>query len=238
MANSIRIRAVLSRMRAHRDVALFATAAALALAAAGCLGSGGHAAPGHVRSCRPIARSGATTVPRVVGAHFDTALRALLRRGLLVSVPRFIPFHDAMAEQGWGRLGNYLVVSQSPAAGLGVARGRTVALTLDRPVFRGQLGSMVEPTHHPRYARIPNLVGDDYTAAMGAATERSGILVRVSTTGPLRPRASACGLDAFVVSSQTPRPGTRVLWGGVERDGVDPARATVTITLVSRAPAR
>lgn len=94
---------------------------------------------------------------------------------------------------------------------------------------------MGEPVHHPKYARIPNLVGDRYPRAMAAANERSGILVRVSTTGPLSARASLCGLAAFVVAAQSPKPGTRVLWGGIQdHGGVDPALATVTIRLVSR----
>jgi hypothetical protein len=112
-----------------------------------------------------------------------------------------------------------------------------VRLRLDNPLFRGPIGSMGIPSHHPRYARIPNLVGDDYRRAMAAATERSGIYVRVSTTGALRPRASTCGLNAFVVAAQTPRPGKRVLWGGVRgAEGVQPSLATVTIALVSRPP--
>lgn len=152
-------------------------------------------------------------VPDVVGAQFDRAVVKLLERKLLVSVPRFVPFHDAMAEQGWGRL---------------------ETLTLDRPVFRGPLGSMAEPVRHPEYASIPNLVGKGYRQAM--ENGNSGVLVRVSRTGPLSPTASPCRLNAFVVSSQTPRPGTRVPWGGVLQGGVHPSLATVTITLVSRPP--
>jgi len=216
--------------------ALILPLAALAAAAA-CAGGGGASSPDAVTtvSCTRIAHTGSAVVPRVRGSAFDAALRTLLARSLLVSVPTFIPFHHAMAEQGWGRLQNYRVVSQTPLPGALVAAGSVVRLRLDDPIFRGPLGSMVEPTHHPTYARVPDLVGDRYPQAMAAATERSGILVRVSTTAPLTAPASACGLGAFVVAGQSPKPGTRVLWGGIhDHSGVEPGLATVTIRLVSR----
>jgi hypothetical protein len=218
---------------APRLTGLALTAAIVAATAAGCAGGGRHAE--QAIACRHISRSGTAVVPRVTGATLDVALRRLLRRQLLISVPRFIPFHDAMAEQGWGRLQNYRVVAQAPRPGAAASAGSAVRLRLDDPVFRGPIGSMVEPVHHPMYARIPDLVGTRYPQAMAAATERSGILVRVSTTGPLAPAISACGLAAFVVTSQSPRPGTRVLWGGIrDHEGVQPGLATVTIQLAAR----
>jgi hypothetical protein len=226
-------------VRLRRHARILGLAAVVAGTAAACLG-GGHAAAPVVaaRVCTAVPRSGTTVVPNVRRMAFDVALHRLLGRRLLVSVPRFIFFHAAMAEQGWGRLQNYLIVSQSPRAGSRVRAGVTVRLRLDNPLFRGPIGSMGIPSHHPRYAHIPNLVGDDYRRAMAAGTERSGILVRVSTTGALTPRASTCGLNAFIVASQTPRPGKRVLWGGVRgASGVQPSLATVTIALVSRPPA-
>jgi hypothetical protein len=72
---------------------------------------------------------------------------------------------------------------------------------------------------------------------MAAATEKSGILVGLSSTEPLQPAASRCGLRAFTVSTQIPKPGTRVLWGGIHTTGIKPALATVTITLKSRTSA-
>lgn len=140
-----------------------------------------------------------------------------------------------MAEQGWGRLENYRVVSQSVSPGEHVSAGTPVTLKLDTPVFRGPLGSMVEPVNHPTYIRIPNLVGQDYRQAMAAGDAfKTGIFVRVSSSGPLKPAASACGLSGFVVASQQPHAGKKVRWGGTEPDGVGPKLATVTITLVSR----
>jgi hypothetical protein len=228
-------------MKRLRSVLTGCVVAAVAAAASGCLGSSGSAAsPSDAGShdCRSIPGGGSAVVPKVVGASFDRALSRLLHHHLLVSVRHFAPFHDAMAEQGWGRLENYRVVSQSVAPGGQVASGEVVTLTLDTPEFRGPLGSMGEPIDHPTHVRIPNLVGFDYERAMAAGeASTTGIFVRVSTTGPLTPAASACGLTAFVVSSQTPRPGKQVLWGGVNPDGVNPELATVTITLKARSPA-
>jgi hypothetical protein len=226
-------------MRLRRHACILGLTAVVAGLAAACFGAGHAAAPvAAARVCKAAPRAGTTVVPNVRRVAFDVALHRLLGRRLLVSVLRFIPFHAAMAEQGWGRLQNYLVVSQSVGPGRRLRSGATVRLRLDNPLFRGPIGSMGVPSHHPRYARIPNLVGDGYRRAMAAETSRSGIYVRVSTTGPLSPRASACGLDAFVVASQTPRPGKRVLWGGVRgAAGVEPKLATVTIALVSRPPA-
>jgi hypothetical protein len=214
------------------------TASTLPLAAVACANSSNTPnAPDRTASgpaCPTIARTATTTVPNVVGESFTHAFARLLSKHLLVSVPRFIPFHDAMAEQGWGRLANYQVVAETPRPGTTGPAGTVVTLRLTDPIFRGQLGSMAEPLHHPRYAHIPNLIGEEYPQAMAAANSKNGILVRVDTTAPLRPNVSSCGLRAFVVSAQTPKPSTRVLWGGITATGVDPSRATVTITLTDR----
>lgn len=215
-----------------------ATAAAVAALAAGCSIGSTHAGRGGggASACGTVKWHGAAVVPHVLGAGFTTALRRLLVRHLRVAVPHFGPFHDAMAEQGWGRLANYRVVGQSLPAGADVRAGAVVTLRLSNPIFRGQLGSMAEPAKHPRYATIPDLIGKHYAQAMAAQSIRSGVLVRVSTTAPLVASASTCGLDAFVVESQSPRPGTRVPWGGIHLDGsgVQPSLATVTIGLTTR----
>jgi hypothetical protein len=218
-------------MNVRRAILAFAALATAAVAGA-CTGSSSKP-NGAAQACPPITLAGSTTVPSVVEQSFPSALATLLGAHLRVAVPRFIPFHDAMAEQGWGKLANYKVVSQSPAAGETRRAGGTVVLRLSDPLFRGPRGSMIEPLHHPRYARIPDLVGRTYRQAMAAGNEKSGILVRVSSTAPLQPAASTCGLAAFQVISQTPRPGTRVLWNGIEPDSVDPGLATVTIRLRS-----
>jgi hypothetical protein len=211
-------------------------AGAFAVATAACVGSNSSSLHGTL-PCPAIAHTGPTTVPRVINRSFTSALARLLQDHLLVSVPHFIPFHDAMAEQGWGRLANYTVTSETPHPGTTQPAGTVVTLKLSNPVFNGQLGSMGEPTHHPRYAHIPTLRGKTYPQAMATATEKSGILVRVSSTAALRPAESSCGLRGFTVSTQTPKPGTRVLWGGINTTGVEPALSTVTITLKSRTAA-
>ena len=217
-----------------RLVGAFAVGA-LSLAASGCLGSsGGSGGVSEAGACPAVGGPGTATVPKVVNRSFTSALARLLDDHLLVSVPHFIPFRDAMAEQGWGRLANYTVVSETPQPGTTRPAGTVVTLELSNPLFHGQIGSMAEPVHHPRYARIPDLVGRTYPRAMAAATSKSGILVRVSTTAPLRPAVSGCGLGAFIVSTQSPGPGSRVPWGGVETTGVDPGLATVTISLTAR----
>jgi hypothetical protein len=219
------------RTRHRVLIALVAAISGAAIPAAG------QADSGDARGCRSVPSVGSTAVPNVVGTQFDRALGDVLDRQLLVSVRHFIPFTNAPAEQGWGRLENYRVVAQSPPPGRSLRAGRAVSVILDRPRFTGPLGSMVVPTTHPTYAEVPDLVGLDYQQAMAAGDGFStGIFVRVGRTGPLSAAASACDLNAFVVSAQTPRPGTRVLWAGVKPHGVAPGIATVTITLVSRAP--
>jgi hypothetical protein len=98
----------------------------------------------------------------------------------------FIPFTNALAEQGWGRLENYRVVSQSPAPGRSLHAGGAVTVTLDRPTFTGPLASMAVPAGHPMYASVPDLIGLDHQQAMAAGQGWStGIFVRVGRTGPL-----------------------------------------------------
>ncbi|MGN6379880.1 MAG: hypothetical protein ACTHNU_13080, partial [Gaiellales bacterium] len=152
----------------------------------------------------------------------------------------FTAFHEAPVAQGWGTLGDYHVTSQSIPPGILLPRGDVVTLTVDDAVFRGPIGSIVTPRHHPTYATVPHLIGMDYRRAMAAGDgyAGSGVFTRVGTTRPLSARASACGLDAFVVAAQSPAPGTRVRWGGIRLDGrgVEPGVAAVTIDLAIRPP--
>lgn len=179
---------------------------------------------------------GGTAVPEVVGDPLNRATASLVHRRLLVSVPDFPRFRgDELPEQGYGQLADYRVSSQSIAAGTAVHARTVVTLAVDLQPFRGPIGSMGVPGNHPKFVRIANLVGDDYSQAMSVGSGfRSGIWVAVGRTGPLTPSASACGLDGFAVIAQYPRAGTRVLWGGVNPEGVDPRLATVVIRLASR----
>ena len=160
---------------------------------------------GSAESRRPAVRRGGEEPPCATSARLSTAVRAVPRR-------------DGRA--GRGRLENYRVIAQSPAPGGRLGVGEPVVLMLSTPVFRGPIGSLTEPTHHPRYATIPDLVGEAYLEAMSGVPFKTGILVRVGQTGALPPQASACGLNGFVVASQTPSPGTRVPWGGINKGGV------------------
>ncbi len=207
--------------------------ATLAVLSTGC--GGGQPGPRETFAgrCPSNSVSGSAVVPKVAGLQFDVAVSHLLARHLLISVPRFAPFHDAPAEQGWGRLENYRVLAQSPVPGVRVGASGYVVLTLNAPVFPGPYGSMTVPSKHPRYATIPDLVGQPYMKAMSGSPFKTGIFVRVGQTGPLSPQASACGLNGFVVASQTPNPGTRVRWGGINKGGVSPSLATVTVNLAS-----
>lgn len=185
--------------------------------------------------CPPVSWRGATAVPDVVGLGLNRASARLIESRLLFVVPSFPRIRGEMPEQGFGQLANYLVVAESLTPGTTVPSRTVVRLTLDTPVFRGPIGSMGEPTRHPKYKRIPSLVGDDYGQAMAAEKGfMAGMYVTLSRTGPLTAAASACGLNGFVVIHQYPRAGTRVLWGGIAATGVDPRLATVFIRLASR----
>jgi hypothetical protein len=83
-------------------------------------------------------------------------------------------------------------------------------------------------------AQIPDLVGERYRVAFANDPSVSGVYVALGHTGPLPAASSACGLDAFVVTSQSPAPGTKVPWEGFNGTSVRPPLATVTVALTSR----
>lgn len=99
-------------------------------------------------------------------------------------------------------------------------------------------GAPFTPKHHPKFARVPDLVGMDWRQTLTAVGYKTGVFVQDGAIGPLVPAASACGLNAFVVTAQSPSPGTLVRWGGIMPGGsVIPELATVNVTLASRPPA-
>lgn len=186
------------------------------------------------RSCLPISTTGTTVVPNVVGEPLDTAILTLLGRRLLVSVAHFDPFTD-LQNYDEGNLEDYKIRSQSPAPGTKLSAGTKVSLTTGYTPYVGPLASRAVPKSHPRYVTVPNLVGKAYYDAVAESRQglfRAGYSVEIGKIGPLTPEASRCGLDGFVVSSQAPRAGTRVSWGGINdrRDG----SAVVVISLVSK----
>jgi beta-lactam-binding protein with PASTA domain len=191
-------------------------------------------------ACPSTHSVGTTVVPNVARLPLNAALATLLARHLRVSIPHIIPFEQAMAEQGRGRLENYDVIAQSPRAGTKVADGRTIVLVLSDPNRQAKMPlgsrSIVVPTDHPGSVRVPNLIGMRYHAAMAAGHAlTTGVWVRIGRTRSLSAAASTCGLDGLTVATQTPAPGTLVPWQGVAASGVTPSLATVTIGLVSKA---
>ncbi len=197
----------------RRAIAL-ACAAMLAVTVTGCGGST------------------AKTLPNVEYFNFVAAFQRLHRAGFKVAVPYFPPFaRTEPAEQGRGQLSNYVVVRERRIA------GETVALTLTLPRFQGPMGSLEAHKGEPAFLAAPDLVGQTYPAVTKRAGDYtvSGFWLRVSSVDPLDPRASAAGLGAFRVASQTPRPGTRLLFGGLvpHHGGIRPASSTITVALTT-----
>jgi hypothetical protein len=121
--------------------------------------------------------------PNVKGKQFPAALAQLRTNGWLVAVPSF-PRID-------GSLGDYRVVAERTSG------RRTVTLVVEEaPVQRVTL--VVVGTAPPP---VPRLVGRTYRNASRAAS-RSAISLLVTGVRPLRPAASADGIDSFVVVSQ------------------------------------
>jgi hypothetical protein len=121
--------------------------------------------------------------PNVKGKPFPSALARLRANGWLVAVPSF-PRID-------GSLEDYRVVAQR------TSDHRTVTLGVEEaPVQKVTL--VVVGTSPPPVTR---LVGRTYRNASRAAS-RSAISLLVTRVRPLRPAASADGVDSFVVVSQ------------------------------------
>jgi hypothetical protein len=170
-------------------------------------------------------------LPSLLYVNFPAALQRLHDAGFAVQVPYFPPFgpHEA-AEQGRGRLSNYVVVRATRLS------GDTVALTLTLPRFQGPLGSMGTRPGEPTYLSTPNLVGQSYQAAANNAADytTSGYWIRVSTVAPLELTRRDV-YRAFRIASQSPAPGKRILFGGVlpNHHGIWPAKSTITVSLTT-----
>jgi hypothetical protein len=119
--------------------------------------------------------------PNVKGKLFPAALALLRADGWLVSVPSFPPID--------GSLESYRVVAQRTSGRtviLRVAAAPTHVLTL--------VGVGTEPPIVPRF------VGQTYRNAYRSAL-RNAMALHVTHVKPLRPAASADGIDAFFVVS-------------------------------------
>ncbi len=172
--------------------------------------------------------SGDRAVPQVTYFNFVAAFHRLRAAGFVVSVPYFPPFSPSeAAEQGRGRLSNYVVVGERRAGG-------TVFLTLTLPHRFGPLASLFgAETSWPATRPAPNLVGLPYETAQAHADDReNGYWIRIGSIAPL---GRGLSLRAFRVASQTPRAGTKILFGGVlpNHHGVMPAASTLTVDLTT-----
>jgi hypothetical protein len=121
--------------------------------------------------------------PDVKGKPFPTALARLRAHGWLVAVPSF-PRID-------GSLEDYRVVAQRTSG------RRTVTLTVAEAPTHVVVLVAVGTSPPP----VPRLVGRTYRNAYRAA-RRNAFALRLTRIEPLRPAASADGIDAFVVVSQ------------------------------------
>jgi hypothetical protein len=148
--------------------------------------------------------------PNVKGKPFPSALARLRADGWLVTVPSF--------PSVGGSLEAYRVDAQRTSG------RRTVTLRVgEAPVQKVVLkivGSYPPP--------VPRLVGRTYRNAYRAAS-RNGIALSVTRVEPLRPAASADGIDAFVVLSQRRQVGDVV----AVRLGERPCWKTVVIDWLS-----
>jgi hypothetical protein len=170
-------------------------------------------------------------LPSLDYVRFPAALQRLHDAGFAVEVPYFPPFSAREpAEQGRGRLSNYVVVRARRLS------GDVVALTLTLPRFEGPFGSLAGRKGEPAFLSTPNLVGRSYEAVANQAADytTSGYWLRIGTVAPLEPSRS--GIDkAFRIASQSPPPGKRILFAGVlpNHHGIWPAKSTITVSLTT-----
>jgi hypothetical protein len=151
--------------------------------------------------------------PNVKGKPFPTALARLRADGWLVSVPAF-PRVD-------GNLENYRVVAQRTSG------RRTVTLK----VAEGPSSVVLVVGLSTDPPPLPHVVGRTYRNAE-RAVRRDGMWLHVARVKPLRPAASADGIDAFFVVSQRLGPdhslvvrlGERPCWKTVIADWYPDAR--------------
>jgi hypothetical protein len=121
--------------------------------------------------------------PNMKGKPFPAALARLRADGWLVAVPSF--------PRIYGGLKSYRVAAQRTSG------RRTVTLKLAEAPSSVVL--VLGATDPP--PPVPRLVGRTYRNAYRAA-RRGGMWLRVARVKPLRPAASADGIDAFFVASE------------------------------------
>jgi len=98
------------------------------------------------------------------------------------------------------------------------------------------MGSMEARTGEPAYLSTPDLLGRSYETVADKATDytESGYWLRISTVAPLARSAADVDKD-FRIASQSPAPGTRILFGGLvpHHGGIRPRSSTIAVTLTT-----
>ena len=144
-----------------------------------------------------------TVVPSNASYGLGLAMDRLLDAGLRVSIPEFPRNPCGVGLEG------YFVAAQDPRAPARVRRGSTVVVK----VLRSPIPSPIGSRDDPEVAVVPALVGLRYSEAM---SRLGGIWPCIDEVPALTPSASAKGLDAYVVATQSLAPGKRVPYGGVK----------------------
>jgi beta-lactam-binding protein with PASTA domain len=108
-------------------------------------------------------------------------------------------------------IGSAPVGDQNPEAGTKVRRGSVVRLNMHGSA---PLPSPAFLLHHPKFATIPPLIGKRWPEAERALT--GGYWVQIGRLPALSPRDPADVLSSYVVTDQSPRAGTRVLYAGTK----------------------
>jgi hypothetical protein len=165
----------------------------------------------------------ATTVPPVDTGSFGTALARLHAAGLRVGAEGF-----GRMPAGY-RLADAFVGDQDPEAGTRVPRGSVVRLNMHGA---NPIPSPAVPKHRPRFAVVPSLVG----LPEPVAEQRlgGGFWPELTRIAPLPASKSGRGLYAYVVTSQSPRPGTRMPYFGRTVAGGGFRVSVVRLTLAVR----
>ncbi|MCA1689643.1 MAG: hypothetical protein LC720_04135, partial [Actinobacteria bacterium] len=142
------------------------------------------------------AGSRAVVVPRVIGADLIDGYHRLHRAGLSMAIPqRFSVSALCLASPR----------RQSPAPGARVPPGTVVTV-------RGLRCALASPAGDGQSEVVPDFLGRPVSAAVAWA-ERAGLYWELRRLPPLRPSRRAELLDSYVVTGQTPTPGSLLARG-------------------------
>lgn len=159
-------------------------------------------------------------VPPVDTTNLGAALEALAKAHLRVELTGFGPLPNGYTLDGAG------VADQEPEAPALVKRGSVVRLTMGV----NPIPSPVARKRHPPFVVIPRLVGLSWRRAQRRIPE-DGFWVQIGRVPALGPIAPDDVYSAYVVTGQSPAPGTRLPYGGVllKDGGYRPSTVHLTI---------